>query len=127
MGTVLWILIYAGLFYFMMRYGCCGMSYRSHTRRATGNGDSSHSGHGAHSGGGASTDNDPVCGMSVNPDDGYRLKYHEREYRFCSRNCLGSIRKRSRPIRNQRAVGELERESRNEGHRTGSSVRDGRA
>jgi YHS domain-containing protein len=83
MGAVLSILIYAGLFYIMLRYGSCGMSHGSHSRRDAGNGDPSHGTHG-----GAITANDPVCGMSVDPDGGYSRKYHGSDYWFCSRNCL---------------------------------------
>ena len=88
MGTILTILIYVGLFYIMMRYGCCGMSHGSHARHGTGNEDPSHGGHGTHSGGDASTAKDPVCGMAVGSGDAYSRKYHGLEYRFCSRKCL---------------------------------------
>ena len=88
MGTILTILIYVGLFYFMMRYGCCGMSHGSHGRRHTGNEDAPHGGHGTHSDGVSLTAVDPVCGMAVGSNEGYGRSYHGREYRFCSRKCL---------------------------------------
>jgi YHS domain-containing protein len=90
MGTVLWILIYAGLFYFMMRYGCCGglMSHGRHARRNSERADPVHVGHGTHSEADTSVMRDAVCGMTVGSDDAYSRIYRGREYRFCSRNCL---------------------------------------
>jgi YHS domain-containing protein len=82
MGTILTILIYVGLFYLMMRYGCCGMSHGSHSRRDAGNDPSDGTREGE------STAKDPVCGMSVDPDGGYIRKFHGSDYWFCSRNCL---------------------------------------
>jgi len=70
-------IIFAGLFYFMMRYGC-----------------GAHMIHGRH---GSSdkhnkTDNakhiDPVCGMTVDVNKGYGKMHAGILYRFCSRNCL---------------------------------------
>lgn len=72
MTTVLGILIYAGLFYLMARYGCG--AHGSHRR------------HGHHTVTGARID--PVCGMAVAEDDGFRHLYRNGEYRFCSRTCL---------------------------------------
>lgn len=90
MGTGLWILISAGLFYFMMRYGCCGgsMSHGRHARRSSGREDPIHGDHGSHSDADDSGVRDAVCGMTVGSDDAYSRTYRGREYRFCSRNCL---------------------------------------
>ena len=85
--SMLWIVIYVALFYFMFRYGgCCG-GHGSHGR---------HRGHGAegdlggHGPGGnvLSASNDPVCGMAVSEGDGYSRVYRGREYRLCSKTCL---------------------------------------
>jgi len=67
-----WIsfIIFAGLFYLMMRYGC-----------------GSHMIHGKHQSHNKQ-DMDPVCGMSIDPDKGYGKMYKGNLYRFCSRNCL---------------------------------------
>jgi Cu+-exporting ATPase len=34
------------------------------------------------------TAKDPVCGMEVQPDEGYAKMLQGRQYRFCSRKCL---------------------------------------
>lgn len=71
MGGLLWLVIFAGFFYLMMRFGC-----------------GSHMVHG-HGGSGAERDGkDPVCGMDVPEDRGYSKMYGGKHYRFCSRNCL---------------------------------------
>ena len=68
MDGLLSFLLFGVLFYIMMRYGC-----------------GAHMVHG-HGGGRQSTD--PVCGMEVEPDQGYSKMFRGVEYRFCSRNCL---------------------------------------
>ncbi|HQS58767.1 MAG: hypothetical protein B7Y56_10700 [Gallionellales bacterium 35-53-114] len=70
------LLLFAGAFYLMMRYGCG--SHMIH---------GSHGSHGGGSGGDASS-KDPVCGMEVGPDMGYTKVHEQHTYRFCSRNCL---------------------------------------
>ncbi len=78
MRAVLPWLVYAALFYVMMRYGC-----GSHMLHG-------HAGHGSHGGGVSPVDSakDPVCGMRIESGQGYN-KYHEgRELRFCSKQCL---------------------------------------
>jgi len=75
MEGLLSLLIFAGLFYFMMRFGC-----------------GAHMIHGSHHGGHEKTDNnkhiDPVCGMEVDINSGYGKMHNEALYRFCSRDCL---------------------------------------
>jgi YHS domain-containing protein len=68
-------LIFAGLFYFMMRYGCGAHMIHGHGK------------HGSHSQGEVKHI-DPVCGMEVEMDQGYGKMYEGQLYRFCSRNCL---------------------------------------
>lgn len=112
----LWLLVWAGFFYIMMRFGC-----GAHM---------AHGGHGSHEGhagmgapGGSGTEyvcpmhpevrqpgpgtcpkcgmmlepvaaapvapkKDPVCGMPVEAGQGYSEMHEGREYRFCSRKCL---------------------------------------
>lgn len=71
MGGLLWLLIFAGLFYVMMRFGC-----------------GAHMVHGHEHGGDRGEARDPVCGKNVPADRGY-MKMHEGiRYRFCSRQCL---------------------------------------
>ncbi len=66
------LVLWAGLFFIMMRYGCGAHMMRGH------------GGHG-HSGGGSK---DPVCGMDVTPDKAAAATVHQgRTYYFCSKNC----------------------------------------
>ena len=86
MDNLVWFLIYAGLFFIMMRYGCG--AHMAH----------GHAGHKGHDGQGHDHDNnmdaltvvaiDPVCGMHVDSDKGYSKMHEGTLYRFCSRDCL---------------------------------------
>ncbi|MBL1319907.1 MAG: YHS domain-containing protein [Methylophaga sp.] len=70
-------LIIAGVFYFMMRFGC-----GSHMKHG-------HGGHGNHSGASDVDNNiDPVCGMKVETEKGYGKLHQGMLYRFCSKSCL---------------------------------------
>ena len=75
------VLLFVGLFYLMMRFGC-----GAHMGHGHGGG---HAGHGGDrqppASGGAK---DPVCGMDVVAGQGYTEVHAGREYRFCSRVCL---------------------------------------
>ena len=73
MDGLLSLLLFAGLFYLMMRLGCGAHMV--------------HGGHGGH-GGTDAKHIDPVCGMNVDPAQGYGKMYQRQLYRFCSRNCL---------------------------------------
>jgi len=70
------LLLFAGVFYLMMRFGCGAHMVHG-----------GHGGHGNH-GSGKETHTDPVCGMVVDMNEGYGKMYEGRLYRFCSRNCL---------------------------------------
>lgn len=68
MEGFLTFLIFAGLFYVMMRFGCGAHMVHGH---------------------GDKTDHkDPVCGMQVDPQQGYGKVLGGRLYRFCSKDCL---------------------------------------
>jgi YHS domain-containing protein len=67
-------LLFAGLFYFMMRFGCG--SHAVHGR------------HHAEEGERTERTKDPVCGMDVEQGRGYSEVFAGREYRFCSKKCL---------------------------------------
>ncbi len=69
------LLLFAALFFLMMRFGCG--AHMAH----------GHGGHGGHDMSGTRA-KDPVCGMDVEPGRGYTESYEGREYRFCSRQCL---------------------------------------
>ena len=83
MEGLLSLLLFAALFYFMMRFGCGAHMVHGHA---------GHGGHGDHrehgSATGASRAIDPVCGMEVPTGQGYSKMHAGREYRFCSRVCL---------------------------------------
>ncbi len=72
MDGLLLLLVFAGVFYFMMRFGCG--AHMVH-------------GHSGHSKAGEKTI-DPVCGVEVAIDKGYGKMYEGTLYRFCSRDCL---------------------------------------
>jgi len=72
------LLIYAGLFYLLMRYGCGAHMIHGH---------GSHK-HADNKGGGDGMFVDPVCGKDVQPNLGYGIMYKGDLYRFCSRKCL---------------------------------------
>ena len=76
MEGLLWLLIYAALFYVMMRYGCGAHMVHGHGHHGT-------AGHGE-----TRSAKDPVCGMDVGSERGYSRIYEGHEYRFCSRSCL---------------------------------------
>ena len=77
MEGLLSLLLFAGLFYFMMRFGCGAHMVHGH------------GGHKEHDrGNGATSDTDPVCRMPVAADRGYTKVLAGRPYRFCSRSCL---------------------------------------
>lgn len=78
MERIFSFLLFAGFFYFMMRFGC-----------------GSHAVHGNHQHGhdketpkSPSDSRDPVCGMNVEAGKGYSESFKDTEYRFCSRKCL---------------------------------------
>ena len=75
MDGLLTLLLFAGFFYLMMRYGCGAHRV--------------HGGHGGHAGQpDAAKTVDPVCGMEVEPTQGYGKMHEGQLYRFCSRACL---------------------------------------
>jgi YHS domain-containing protein len=72
------LLIFAGLFYVMMRFGC-----GAHMKHGHGKSDD-HAGHDDHQ----QKHIDPVCGMQVDTEQGYGKMHAGTLYRFCSRDCL---------------------------------------
>ncbi|VAW92949.1 hypothetical protein MNBD_GAMMA23-794 [hydrothermal vent metagenome] len=71
MADWLSFIIFALLFYFMMRHGC-----------------GSHLIHGHHGKKGEQKHLDPVCGKKVDTEKGYGKMHEGNLYRFCSRECL---------------------------------------
>lgn len=79
MNGFLSFLLFAGVFYLMMRLGC-----------------GAHMVHGGHRGRHPDERNDtkhvdPVCGKNVSPSEGYGKMHANRLYRFCSRRCLDAF------------------------------------
>lgn len=72
MDGLLTFLIFAALFYLMMRFGCGAHMVHGH---GSGKNDE-----GKHI--------DPVCGMDVPTNEGYGKMHQGQLYRFCSRSCL---------------------------------------
>lgn len=91
MDGLLTLLLFAGVFYVMMRYGCGAHMVHGH---------GGHSSHGSHASQGNSVGHamraevpiasatDPVCGMDVDPKTNYGRRVAGKEFRFCSRKCL---------------------------------------
>jgi len=84
MSGLLSFLLFAAFFYFMMRFGCGAHMVHGH---------GGHEGHGGPGSGtgermDSSTEKDPVCGMAVQPEEGYTKMHEGRQYRFCSKKCL---------------------------------------
>ncbi len=77
--SLLWILVWGGLFFIMMRYGCGRHMMGGH-------GGHSHGGHGHATPGGDAKD--PVCGMTVDPKNAAAAGvYGGGTYYFCSTSC----------------------------------------
>lgn len=74
--SLAWLVVWGGLFYVMMRYGCGAHMMGGHdkhrdTAATTGNGSK-----------------DPVCGMTIDPDHAKAAAVHDgRTYFFCSTSC----------------------------------------
>jgi len=78
MDGLLSLLLFAGAFFLMMRFGCG--AHMMHGNQGHDHRSNSESGNPDHK--------DPVCGMSVDPNEGYGRMHDGRLYRFCSRDCL---------------------------------------
>lgn len=78
MEGLLSFLLFAGVFFVMMRFGCGAHMMHGH-----------HGGHNENmQNGNVKKHTDPVCGIEVDVESGYG-KMHEGDlYRFCSRDCL---------------------------------------
>lgn len=81
MDGLLSLLLFAGFFYLMMRFGCGAHRVHGHANKN----QKEHSGHDENHN---SKHADPVCGMEVDVDQGYGKMYQGQLYRFCHRSCL---------------------------------------
>lgn len=73
-------LLFAVLFYVMMRWGCGAHMMHGHGSSKRERPPSDSSDEVSHI--------DPVCGMEVKVDQGYGKMYESTLYRFCSKSCL---------------------------------------
>lgn len=74
--SLVWLVVWGGLFYVMMRYGCGAHMMGGHSR---------HHDREAATADGAK---DPVCGMAVDPGRAKAASVHGgRTYYFCSASC----------------------------------------
>lgn len=84
MDGLLSLLLFALFFYIMMRFGCGAHMVHG--------GHGGHEGHGGHKKHGGQENEishtDPVCGMQVDPYQGYGKMHQGKLIRFCSRKCL---------------------------------------
>jgi YHS domain-containing protein len=77
--SLVWILIWGGLFFFMMRYGCGAHIMGCHGR---------HGGHGKTDETAEGQAKDPVCGMTVDREKASAASAHRgKTYYFCSTTC----------------------------------------
>ena len=83
MNEWIWIALYVGFFFLMMRYGCGAHMMGHHHSK-----DDPDSYHDISHDRSDSKFIDPVCGMPVPRDEGYGKMYKAVPYRFCSRTCL---------------------------------------
>lgn len=72
------LLLFAGFFYFMMRFGCGAHMIHGHGEHSDHNREKLPQG----------DRKDPVCGMDVRDGEGYSKMHVGRTLRFCSRQCL---------------------------------------
>jgi YHS domain-containing protein len=78
MDRIISFLLFAALFYFMMRFGCGAHMVHGH-HHAGRDGKEPHP---------VGSSKDPVCGMEVESVRGYSEVFGGHTYRFCSRRCL---------------------------------------
>jgi len=76
--SLVWLLVWGGIFYVMMRYGCGAHMMGGHR----------HGGHGDSEPAAGDGNKDPVCGMSVEPNKAAAASVHGgKTYYFCSTSC----------------------------------------
>ena len=83
--TILWFLIWGGLIFFMMRFGC-GAHVMGHGGHR-GHEDTHDASPGEPTGAAPENAVDPVCGMTVATRDAKTAVHDGRVYYFCSQDC----------------------------------------
>ena len=86
-------LLFAAVFYFMMRFGCGRHMSHGHG----GHGRDEARGHAGHTTPAEPGAIDPVCGMAVAAGTGYTKIVGSGAYRFCSRACLDKFETNPQP------------------------------
>jgi len=77
------LLLFAVLFFVMMRYGCGAHMMHHGKQHGSTHHDTPPNRH--------RNDTDPVCGMKVDPDQAYSKTVDGTTWWFCSRSCLDSF------------------------------------
>ena len=94
--SLLSILVWGGLFFVMMRYGCGAHMMGSH-------GHGQHAGHGNADG----ETRDPVCGMTVDKEKSNSASaYRGKTYHFCSTSCRDKFEQAPEKYADSAAQGE---------------------
>ena len=86
LGNILYFLLLAGLFFFMMRVGC-GAHITGHGHHHGGDEADEHSGDGNLRWVAPKQAVDPVCGMTVQTASAKSAVYDGHVYYFCSQDC----------------------------------------
>ncbi len=84
MQSLLYFLLWAGIIFFMMRFGC-GAHVMGHGHRHRHDGSEPRGG--GHSMTPTTEAKDPVCGMTVQTATAKTTAYQNRVYYFCSNSC----------------------------------------
>ena len=84
--NVLYLLMWAGLFFIMMRFGC-GAHITGHGHRHSGPAPDGHDGSGTLRWVQPDQAVDPVCGMTVQPAGAKSAVHDGQVYYFCSQEC----------------------------------------
>ncbi|MFV2004811.1 MAG: YHS domain-containing protein [Gammaproteobacteria bacterium] len=86
MEGLLSLLLFAVLFFVMMRFGCGAHMKHGHGQNHKESHD--HTGHDTEHDVAPQKHIDPVCGIEVDVEQGYGKMHEGTLYRFCSRDCL---------------------------------------
>ena len=86
LGNILYFLLWAGVFFFMMRFGC-GAHIMGHGHHHGGKEADDHSGEGNLRWIAPKQAVDPVCGMTVQTASAKSAVHNGQVYYFCSQDC----------------------------------------
>jgi YHS domain-containing protein len=86
LGNILYFLLLAGLFFFMMRFGC-GAHIMGHSHHHGAKSSDDHASDGSLRWVPPDRAVDPVCGMTIKTNDAKSAVYNGQAYYFCSQDC----------------------------------------